>query len=135
MCYIIKTYHDHHHTCLRRKLHVSEKANGCRGLKAKSPLFQLGKCTSPPLQTYRCRSIIDQQLTQCLAEGDLKGFQELRPATYTDEKSSCQANGNNVEIDRELLQLNENAVKHQFLLKVAEENVRMIRSAITGNAF
>lgn len=104
-------------------------------LRQKALSSNLANAQVPHYKRIDVDPSFDQQLTQCLAEGDLKGFQELRPATYTDEKSSCQANGNNVEIDRELLQLNENAVKHQFLLKVAEENVRMIRSSITGNAF
>ena len=104
-------------------------------LRQKALSSNLANAQVPHYKRIDVDPSFDQQLTQCLAEGDLKGFQELRPATYTEEKSSCQANGNNVEIDRELLQLNENAVKHQFLLKVAEENVRMIRSAITGNAF
>ena len=104
-------------------------------LRQKALSSNLANAQVPHYKRIDVDPSFDQQLTQCRAEGDLKGFQELRPATYTDEKSSCQANGNNVEIDRELLQLNENAVKHQFLLKVAEENVRMIRSAITGNAF
>ena len=104
-------------------------------LRQKALSSNLANAQVPHYKRIDVDPSFDQQLTQCLAKGDLKGFQELRPATYTDEKSSCQANGNNVEIDRELLQLNENAVKHQFLLKVAEENVRMIRSSITGNAF
>ena len=92
-------------------------------LRQKALSSNLANAQVPHYKRIDVDPSFDQQLTQCLAEGDLKGFQELRPATYTDEKSSCQANGNNVEIDRELLQLNENAVKHQFLLKVAEENV------------
>jgi flagellar basal-body rod protein FlgB len=42
--------------------------------------------------------------------------------------------GNTVEIERELLAMNHNAVQHEFLTEMISGNLKQLRMAITGRS-
>ena len=77
----------------------------------------------------------ENHLASLLEQGAVGEFEDATPALKTDLSGSTNALGNNVELDRELLRMNENNLRHQFLLKVADDTLKTTRSAITGNAF
>jgi flagellar basal-body rod protein FlgB len=45
---------------------------------------------------------------------------------------SVRPDGNTVEIERELLALNRNAVEYQFLSEVVSNNLKQLKMAISG---
>jgi len=45
---------------------------------------------------------------------------------------SVRPDGNSVEIERELLALNRNAVEHNFLTEIVSSNLKQLKTAITG---
>ena len=77
----------------------------------------------------------ENHLASLLEQGAVGEFEDASPVLKTDLSGSTNALGNNVELDRELLRMNENNLRHQFLLKVADDTLKTTRSAITGNAF
>lgn len=77
----------------------------------------------------------ESHLASLLEQGAIEEFESAQPTLKTDLSGSMNASGNNVQLDRELLRMNENNVRHQFLLKIAEDSIKTIRSAITGTAF
>lgn len=72
------------------------------------------------------------QLKSRLATGELGG-DGLRPALAEDSSARVvRPDGNTVEIERELLALNQNAVEHEFLGEIVTRNIKQLKLAITG---
>ncbi len=73
------------------------------------------------------------QLKSRLAAGELSGGDGLRPALAEDGTArAVRPDGNTVEIERELLALNQNAVEHEFLGEIVTRNIKQLKLAITG---
>lgn len=57
----------------------------------------------------------------------------IQPALQEDSRArSVRPDGNSVEIERELLMMNRNAVEHEFLSNIVTSNLKQLRMAITG---
>ncbi|HUG11268.1 MAG TPA: flagellar basal body rod protein FlgB [Opitutaceae bacterium] len=71
------------------------------------------------------------------ASGDLRnGAPHLRPTIAEDPTArSVRPDGNTVEIERELMALNRNAVEHEFLSEIISGNIKQLKLAITGRQF
>jgi flagellar basal-body rod protein FlgB len=76
----------------------------------------------------------EAQLKAKVASGELKkGGDLLAPQLVEDLTARSQRpDGNTVEIERELLAMNQNAVRHEFLSDVISGNLRQLKLAITG---
>jgi len=76
------------------------------------------------------------QLKSRLESGDLaKTADEVRPHLSEDLTArSIRPDGNTVEIERELLAMNNNAVQHEFLSEVISGNLKQLKVAITGRS-
>lgn len=76
------------------------------------------------------------QLKSRLAAGELaQSADSLRPVLVEDMTArSIRPDGNTVEIERELLQMNRNTVEHQLLTEIVSSNLKQLRMAITGRS-
>ena len=74
------------------------------------------------------------QLRARVAAGDLaQTASSLRPQLAEDQAArSVRPDGNTVEIERELLLMNRNAVEHEFLGEIVSNNIKQLKLAITG---
>jgi flagellar basal-body rod protein FlgB len=74
------------------------------------------------------------QLRARLKSGDLgETAHDLRPRLAEDPHArTVRPDGNTVEIERELLAMNRNAVEYEFLTEVVSRNIKQLRLAITG---
>lgn len=77
-----------------------------------------------------------QQLKNRIAAGDFAANADrLKPQLAEDLTArSLRPDGNTVEIERELMAMNENAVQHEFLTEVISGNLKQLRLAITGHS-
>jgi flagellar basal-body rod protein FlgB len=58
---------------------------------------------------------------------------QIQPALQEDSSArSVRPDGNSVEIERELMIMNRNAVEHEFLSNIVTSNLKQLRMAITG---
>lgn len=75
-----------------------------------------------------------QQLKASVASGELRaGASQLKPQLAEDLTArSVRPDGNTVEIERELLAMNRNAVQHEYLTELISGNLKQLRLAITG---
>ena len=65
--------------------------------------------------------------------GDLQKIQQLTPKLVNDLNSpSVRADGNNVQIDNELLKMATNATEYEFLAKYTSNSLNRLKTAITG---
>jgi flagellar basal-body rod protein FlgB len=74
------------------------------------------------------------QLKARLAAGDLaRTADTLRPRRAEDQTArSIRPDGNTVEIERELLAMNRNAVEYEYLSEIVSSNLKQLKMAITG---
>jgi flagellar basal-body rod protein FlgB len=73
------------------------------------------------------------QLKAAAGFGQLASVENLRPALAEDHTArTVRPDGNTVEIDRELLAMNRNAMEHEFLAEVISRDIKQLRLAIFG---
>jgi flagellar basal-body rod protein FlgB len=76
------------------------------------------------------------QLKARLAAGNfVETSDTLKPQLAEDQTArSVRPDGNTVEIERELLAMNRNAVEYDYLSEIVSSNLRQLRVAITGRS-
>lgn len=74
------------------------------------------------------------QLKSQMAAGDFaRRADTIRPTLAEDPSArTVRPDGNTVEIERELMAMNRNAVEHDFLTDIVSGNLKQLRMAITG---
>jgi flagellar basal-body rod protein FlgB len=75
------------------------------------------------------------QLQASIARGDLsQTAATIQPSLEEDpHASSVRPDGNSVEIEHELLEMNRNAAEHEYLSNVVTYNLKQLKMAISGN--
>lgn len=73
-------------------------------------------------------------LRESVASGNLKPLApgEIRFSEDTDPRFRTDHNGNNVSIEKELMLINENALRYEALGQFTSSSLRQLRTAITG---
>jgi flagellar basal-body rod protein FlgB len=75
-----------------------------------------------------------QQLKAQMASGTLSSPGSVQPQLAEDATAhSTRPDGNNVEIEGELLAMNRNSVEYDYLTQVVSNNLKQLKVAITGN--
>jgi flagellar basal-body rod protein FlgB len=74
------------------------------------------------------------QLKARMAAGDFaQTAQNIRPVLSEDQTArSTRPDGNSVELERELLAMNRNAVEYNYLSDLVSNNIKQLKVAITG---
>lgn len=77
----------------------------------------------------------ERQLKDRVAAGSAdRGLNTLRPVLAEDATArSVRPDGNNVEIERELMAMNRNSVEFDFLGEVVSHDLRQLKLAISGH--
>jgi flagellar basal-body rod protein FlgB len=74
-----------------------------------------------------------QQLDTLIQKGDLRAARNLEiPSLLDSTAKSSRPDGNNIELDRELLEMNRNALEYDFLAQYTSDSLKRIKTAITG---
>lgn len=74
-----------------------------------------------------------RQLQSRVAAGEIVTAGPIRPRLVEDASArSLRPDGNTVELEGELLELNRNALEHEFLSDIVSSNLKQLRMAITG---
>jgi flagellar basal-body rod protein FlgB len=75
----------------------------------------------------------EAQLKASSANGDLASTDNLQPTLAEDTSArSMRPDGNTVEIEKELLAMNRNAVEYDYLTEVVSNNLKQLKVAISG---
>lgn len=74
------------------------------------------------------------ELRSCVEGGKLNTKSaSIQPAITEDRNArSVRPDGNSVELERELLEMNRNSVEYDFLTEVVSRNIKQLKLAITG---
>ena len=75
-----------------------------------------------------------QQLRSQMASGTLTSGDPIAPTLAEDPTArTTRPDGNNVEIESELLAMNKNSIEYDYLTQVVSFNLKQLKMAITGN--
>ncbi|MBN1404006.1 MAG: flagellar basal body rod protein FlgB [Opitutales bacterium] len=74
-----------------------------------------------------------KQLSEAMHTGSAQSFDKVQPKIVVDHTASAstRTDGNNVEMDRELMQINSNELEYEYLTKYISHNYQLMRTAIS----
>ena len=77
-----------------------------------------------------------EQLKSSMATGELARGKANVSATLVEDAHAraLRPDGNNVEIEKELLEMNKNSVAHEYLTQIITSNIKQLKMAITGRS-
>lgn len=74
-----------------------------------------------------------RQLENYTAQPGASSLERLQPTLAEDVTArAVRADGNNVQLDRELLEINRNALEYDVLAQFTSDSIKRLKTAITG---
>ena len=73
----------------------------------------------------------EEELSEAVRQKDFSSF---HPTVQSDLSAPPNDNGNNVSPEKELVEMNKNAMTHQLAIQLLQTRLSMQRSAITGRS-
>ena len=93
----------------------------------------LANVETPGYKRLDIETTFDAQLKRAAASNDVREIRRLEFRTVTDLDSPSQrADGNNVQIDQELLAMQKNAIQYEFLANYTSNSLNRLKTAISG---
>jgi flagellar basal-body rod protein FlgB len=69
------------------------------------------------------------------SHGDMRTLEALQPKITEDLTArAVRPDGNNVQLDRELLEMNRNSLEYDLLTQFASDSIKRLKTAITGHS-
>jgi flagellar basal-body rod protein FlgB len=94
----------------------------------------LANAETPGYKRVDIRTDFAEQLKKLAKSNDIESISALRATLETDMNSpSVRPDGNNVQLDAELMKMNENAMQYEFLTQYTADSMKRIKTAITGH--
>lgn len=114
---------------------VARKLLDATALRQEAIASNLANAETPGYRRIDVSRDFAAQLKTAVQQGRLGILDSFQPRLTEDHSArSVRPDGNTVEIDRELLAMNQNAVEHDFLAEVVSRNIKQLRLAITGRS-
>jgi len=105
-------------------------------LRQEAIATNIANAETPGFRRLDVASDFAAQLKARVAAGDFAiNAGVIRPQLAEDQTArSIRPDGNTVEIERELLAMNRNAVEYDYLTEVVSNNLKQLKLAITGRS-
>lgn len=115
---------------------LSRKLLDAVALRQEAIAANVANAETPGYRRLDVSADFAEQLKASLAAGEMSGSNDkLRPTLSQDPHArSVRPDGNNVEIEKELLAMNKNSVEHEFLTQIISGNIKQLKMAITGRS-
>lgn len=103
-------------------------------LKHQAVASNISNIETPGYKRVDFDSGFEAQLQSMLKSGDMKALSTFEHKLSVDTQTpSVRPDGNNVQLEDELLAMNRNALEYEFLSKYMGRSFGKIKTAITGN--
>ena len=94
----------------------------------------LSNVETPGYKRQDIQTDFEAQLQRLAGSNDVEGIRDFQVKTITDIASpSVRPDGNNVQIDQELLAMQKNAIQYEFLTQYTSNSLKQLKTAITGH--
>ncbi|MEC7907224.1 MAG: flagellar basal body rod protein FlgB [Verrucomicrobiota bacterium] len=93
----------------------------------------LANVETPGYKRVDIKTDFAEELKKLAKSNDIESISALRATLETDLNSpSVRPDGNNVQLDSELMKMNKNAMQYEFLTQYTANSLKRIKTAITG---
>jgi len=93
----------------------------------------LANAETPGYKRVDIKANFPDELKKLAESNDLESISKLQTRLETDLNSPIvRPDGNNVQLDSELLKMSENAMQYEFLTQYTANSMKRIKTAITG---
>ncbi len=93
----------------------------------------LANAETPGYKRVDIKTDFAEELKKLAKSNDIESISALRATLATDLNSpSVRPDGNNVQLDSELMKMNKNAMQYEFLTQYTANSLKRIKTAITG---
>ncbi len=112
---------------------TARKLLDAAALRHKALAGNMANLETPGYKRIDVSPAFETQLAALLNRGDLKGISSLEPTLVVDPSAGAVGpDGNNVELDHELLNVNRNALEYQVLTEFVSSSLKHLKTAISG---
>jgi flagellar basal-body rod protein FlgB len=75
------------------------------------------------------------QLNKAVSSNSTNAIDSVTPRIVKDDTAvSLRADGNNVEMDKEMMEMNRNSVEYEYAVRYLNHNYQMLRTAISSQS-
>ncbi len=115
---------------------IAAKLLDAVSLRQEALAANIANAETPGYKRVDVAPVFFDELRASVARGDFNSAGvALRPTIAADEHArSVRPDGNSVEMEHELAEMNRNSVEHQFLTEIISTNLRQLRMAISGKS-
>lgn len=113
---------------------IAKRLLDASALRQEALAGNIANIETPGFKRMDVDKSFDAQLTQAVKNTNVEALMSLRPQLSVDTSAAAvRADGNNVSMDKELMEVNRNAVEYQFLTQYLSNNLQSIKNAINTN--
>jgi flagellar basal-body rod protein FlgB len=113
---------------------LARKLLDVAALRQEAIASNVANSETPGYRRLDVAASFEQQLKSEMASGTLSSPELTAPQLTEDPNArTTRPDGNNVEIERELLAMNKNSIEYDYLTQVVSGNLKQLKMAITGN--
>jgi flagellar basal-body rod protein FlgB len=115
---------------------LARKLLDAAALRQEAIAANIANAETPGYRRLDVATDFADQLKARARTGDLnRDGDTLRPTLAQDPHArTIRPDGNSVDIEKELLAMNKNAVEYEFLTDVVSKNIKQLKMAITGRS-
>ncbi len=112
---------------------LARKLLDVSALRQQAIASNVANAETPGYKRMDVSPAFSQQLKAQMESGNASGVQALRPQLAEDPTArATRPDGNNVEIESELVAMNRNSVEYDYLTQVVSNNLKQLKMAISG---
>jgi len=113
---------------------MAKKLLDVTSLRHQALASNLANVDTPGYRRIDLDKTFETQLTRLVAEKQTGKLLNLKPVISEDTSKRPESpDGNNVQLDSELLAVNRNALEYEFLTQMVSGSIKQLKVAITGH--
>ena len=113
---------------------LAKKLLDAAELRHEAIAVNLANVETPGFRRIDLAVDFDQQLESFASGSGSISIADLRPSLAEDPTArAVRPDGNNVQLDEELLEMNRNSIEYEFLTQYTSGSIKRLKTAITGH--
>ena len=117
----------------RENYELAKRLLDAAALRHEALATNLANIETPGFRRLDLAPDFAQKLSMLASQPGAVSLEDLRPTLVEDPAANAvRADGNNVQLERELLEMNRNSIEYDFLAQYTSDSIKRLKTAITG---